>query len=82
MSNNILNKNKIYLECFVTRVIEQAIIDAREKMAIKSLKNVVLLKKTGHKDTYRDCKTLKKHCVFEEFTVELFKHHVFYCIFQ
>ena len=37
MSRNVLNQKKIYLECFVTRVIEQVIIDVREKLAIKSL---------------------------------------------
>jgi len=74
MSRNVLNSKKIYLECFVTRVIEQAIIDAREKMAIKSLK----------KSSYKDfIKKRQYHLIFDSsFLSEREVQIVYPCYFQ
>ena len=74
MSRNVLNPKKIYLECFVTRVINQEIIDAREKMAIKSLK----------KSSYKDfIKKRQYHLIFDSsFLSESEVQIVYPCYFQ
>ena len=74
MSRNVLNPKKIYLECFVTRVIEQVIIDAREKIAIKSLK----------KSSYKDfIKKRQYYLIFDSsFLSEREVKIVYPCYFQ